>query len=408
MMKKLGIATWATAVLALVGCQEEKGPPFVIRDSTGVAIVENDHTQPAWSSTNRWSLATQPRLQMGNVPGDFNQQLYRVAHSTRLSSGAIAVANTGLGDVRLFDDQGYHIRTMRVTAVDAENAVAPVRVEELYGDSLLVFLTDRSIAVFDNEGRLARRTRPLATDVPSDPGPEMLGILDDGSLVLRVHPPQDTTGTGIATTEVELLRYRSDGSPLSSIGRFQNLTVLRGDDALVFAPVGKQALGDSTIWFGTGSGYELHEVRIDGSTRRIVRLDRPPNQVTTADTLAYRQAAVNTLSQRDGVEESAAERLAATYRFPETFPTYSDMIVDRLGNIWLKGYHWYDMGAPVRWSVFDAEGRFLGDMDIPALMEVHDIGDGYMIGRMAADRAEAVYLYELNKPPVTRLSQAVP
>jgi hypothetical protein len=370
-----------------------------VRDSAGVRIVENDYRQPEWGLTERWSLASQPRLQLGNIPGDMNHQLYRVNHSIRLSSGPIAVANTGLADIRVYDENGNLLRTMRITPVERPDQIAPVRVHELAGDSLLVYLTDHSLAVFDGQGRLGRRTRPIVTETPSDPAPELIGILRDGSLVFRAHPPQDTTGTGIGHTQVELLRYRSDGSFLGSAGLFQSLTVLRGEEALVFAPEGRQALADSTIWFGTGDAFQLHEVSVSQSTRQIVRMDRPPNPVTVADTVAYRRAAVNTL--RDTVEESTAERLVQSYRFAENFPAYSDMHVDRVGNVWLRGYHWYDLGAPISWSVFDPQGRYLGDLVIPALMEVHDIGDRYILGRMAANRAEAVYMYEIQKPGTT-------
>jgi hypothetical protein len=133
-------------------------------------------------------------------------------------------------------------------------------------------------------------------------------------------------------------------------------------------------------------------------------MDRPPSPVTVADTLAYRRAAVRTLS--DTIEESTAERLVQSYRFPETFPAYSEMRVDRVGNVWLRGYHWYDLGAPITWSVFDPEGRYLGDLPIPSLMEIHDIGDRYVLGRMAANRAEAVYLYEIQKPGITEPARA--
>src|SRR6185503_7642722 len=100
----------------------------------------------------------------------------------------------------------------------------------------------------------------------------------------------------------------------------------------------------------------------------------------------------------DSLDEATALRVVDSYRFPASFPAYSDLVVDRLGNVWLRGYHWFDLGAPIWWTVFDPEGRFLGEVKLPALMEVHDIGDGYVLGRMAANRAEGVYMYKINKP----------
>jgi hypothetical protein len=51
--------------------------------------------------------------------------------------------------------------------------------------------------------------------------------------------------------------------------------------------------------------------------------------------------------------------------------------------------------------VFDAAGRFLGDVETPSRLELHDIGDDYVLGRMSDGRgAEAAYLYSLIKPQV--------
>ena len=80
-----------------------------IQDSSGIRIATSEATRPAWSRPERWMLAGNPRLQVGNVLGDPTQQLYQVQHARRLHNGGIVVASSGLAEVRIFDAAGLHV-----------------------------------------------------------------------------------------------------------------------------------------------------------------------------------------------------------------------------------------------------------------------------------------------------------
>ncbi len=382
----------------LAGCGDTaRRQPVIVSDSAGVTVVDNDEAQGPWTQDTAWRLAATPAVQVGNVPGDSDHALYRVRHALRLRNGSIAVANGGLGDVRLYDSVGVHLRTIAMPEDEASEAIRPMRLHELPGDSLLVFLADRSVAVFDSEGSLARRSAPLSTDLVSDPPPVLEGILRNGTLLLRAYPPEDTSGTALARTHVRLLSYALDGAPLGTVGEFDHLTVLRGPGVYVFGAVGQIAAGDSTLWYGRGDRFELREVALDGSTRRSVRLNRPLAAVLSVDTAAYRYAARGELA--DTMEERAAGAVVADYRYADSFPAYAQIVVDDPGNVWVRAYQWFDLGQPLRWTVFDREGRYLGDLTMPTLMEVQHIGEDFVLGRMVDDRgAEAVSFYPLLKP----------
>src|SRR5687767_10932083 len=106
-------ARWVAAVpllARLAAC--EQGPSreaVILLDSAGVTIVDNDYQQPAWAIDARWRLSPRPRIQVGNQPTNPDQMLYRAAHTRRTSNGGIAVANRGLGDVKVFDEGGFHV-----------------------------------------------------------------------------------------------------------------------------------------------------------------------------------------------------------------------------------------------------------------------------------------------------------
>lgn len=96
------------------------------------------------------------------------------------------------------------------------------------------------------------------------------------------------------------------------------------------------------------------------------------------------------------------ERMDTTLRqsvFADTFPAYDRILVDDVGNLWVRNYQWFDMGSGYAWSVFDPVGRFLGEVRIPSLLEIYQIGPDFVLGRMATITGrEAVYEYGLLKP----------
>ena len=198
---------------------------------------------------------------------------------------------------------------------------------------------------------------------------------------MKVYLPGDTTAGDVERTRVRLLTIGTDASPLGSLGDFEDLTVLRGEGLYVFGPEGVEATADSTLWYGPGDRFELREVALDGSTRRIVRLNRAAGDVTQVDRTAYEHSAVGQL--QDSLDEAAAQAVVANFRYAERFPSYAQIAVDDGGNLWVKAYQWFGMGQPQKWTVFDRDGRFLGDLTMPTLMEVHHIGEDFVLGRMA-------------------------
>jgi hypothetical protein len=58
---------------------------------------------------------------------------------------------------------------------------------------------------------------------------------------------------------------------------------------------------------------------------------------------------------------------------------------------------------PRRWSVFDRDSRWLGDVTTPARLLVREIGADYVLGSVTDDtEVERVLVYDLVKPADTR------
>jgi hypothetical protein len=83
---------------------------------------------------------------------------------------------------------------------------------------------------------------------------------------------------------------------------------------------------------------------------------------------------------------------------PDSLPAYDRMLIDRDGALWLREYR-APADVSVAWNVFDRPGRWLARVDLPAQLDVRDIGADYLIAitRDSLD-VELVQLYRLTRP----------
>jgi hypothetical protein len=314
-----------------------------------------------------------------------------------MPDGGIVVANRGLGDVRVFDAGGYHMHTLRVVVDPTIDVGRPRRVYPLSQDSLLIYLGGGVLSLRSPERGVLEQL-PVQRPEGLEPD-EMEPALDsfaDGTLLFIGQLPLDPSLTGLQRTQMRLLRYGMDGRMIETFGDFDADTELVGDDTYVWGPSAHVAVGDSTVWYAPGDRWEIREIAPGGRTLRIFRIERPMDPVMGADRSAFRVGAVRQL--RDAGEQNA-EAVVDAYTYAETFPAWSQILVDEVGNVWARGYRWFDMGADYLWTVFDREGRYLGEVTVPYPLSVFEIGDDYVLGHMSDGRGgEAVYIYDLEKP----------
>ncbi|HSJ24704.1 MAG TPA: hypothetical protein VK929_08565 [Longimicrobiales bacterium] len=82
---------------------------------------------------------------------------------------------------------------------------------------------------------------------------------------------------------------------------------------------------------------------------------------------------------------------------PETVPAFQAIRVDHLGWYWAELFRPGE-DATAEWLVFDADGRARGIVELPGRLEVHDIGEAYILGRWTNDLdVESVRRYPLDR-----------
>jgi hypothetical protein len=193
---------------------------------------------------------------------------------------------------------------------------------------------------------------------------------------------------------VSFFRIGLDGRMLDSIGRFANQTVSDGG-LLVWGKWGWETVDRNTFYYGSADRFEIEHRAMDGRLLRIIRLARPNRPVTAGDISAWKASALEGEDARR-IPDYAAR--LERYRFAETFPAHFYLETDPAGNLWVQEYA-SDIGEGRRWSVFNPDGRYLGDVDMPERFRLFEIGTDYVLGQWRdEDEVEHVRMYPLIKP----------
>jgi hypothetical protein len=387
------------ALTAACGADGSGRGGSVARDSAGITIVENDHTRPAWESGSAWRLSAEPAVQIGTVDGDLPSQLFRVTDAKRLRDGTIAVVNSGTADVRVYDRRGLHVVTFGRRGQGPGEFGAPWVVYELSNDSLLVIDLNRTHSVFDRDRTFVRRFTLQSSDSTIISEIEPAGRFADGSLLVRGHGRSESApSSGLRRGSTKMMRFDGEGRLLGAIGEFDGQGMRYGPQGAlyVFGPWPREAAAEESMWYGRSDRFELREVGFDGRTRRLVRLDRPNRSVTQADRDAFVEASTERVRGTDR-EQILRIQLAEAMYAPE-FPAHFDLLQDDAGNLWVQDYQPFNARVERVWSVFDPDGRFLGDVDVPAGVTVTHIGDDFLLGIWRDEfDVEYVRLYDLEK-----------
>ena len=113
--------------------------------------------------------------------------------------------------------------------------------------------------------------------------------------------------------------------------------------------------------------------------------------------VAWRETTLESYGQKLSADE--ARRLVSRIPVPAARPEYSGLVLDRLGNLWVRRGPTSEGGPrATEYLVFDRTGALLGSLLLPP-MRVLEIGADYIIG-VHEDELEVQYVqtFELVKP----------
>jgi len=159
------------------------------------------------------------------------------------------------------------------------------------------------------------------------------------------------------------------------------------------------------FYYGFGDQYAIRVYSPTGQLQSIVRRAWTPIPVTAADwedwVVEWSELWIK--STGDSAKKEMLELRDSPYAL--TMPAFSQFIPDHIGRLWVREAHYQDAisagsltDPPVvgsKWSVFDPQGVWLGDVTMPKDFQPHDIGADYVLGKKRIDGVSKVVQYAL-------------
>jgi len=409
----LAAAIGLMLTLALAACGEAAAPTAEagnsVRDSAGIQIVES--TAPVWSDARGWHLDDTPRLDIGRLDGPDETQFFQVSAATRLSDGSFVLGSIGSHDLRRFTAQGAHLWTVGREGEGPGEFVGLTEVVAGPGDTILTYdFRQRRFSRFAPDGSFID-SRSL--DGPSESGFGFVEtLMPDGGAVFtwsefdREGGPPSEGEIRRDTINVHVVDPGSEGSvELGTFPGTETVVLQSGETEggftiaigpTPFARSTQLAGGASGVWLGDTDRFEIRRFGIHGGLEAIIRRSWTPVEL---DDALIQRAIDEELEDADDDDQRRFVRTRwESVPTPETLPAFEAIEVDRLGNAWVQQFEIPGV-AERTWSVFDSDGRWLGDVVFPDRFRPLEIGDDYVLGRFGDELdVEHIQIWELVKP----------
>jgi len=392
---RFGVRT-PLVLLIVLAC----GRPGARADSTGTRFAAN--AAPAWKDGHGWKLASTPLSVIGEADGAPAYQLGHVWDAVVISDTVVVIADRGTRQVRYFSTRGNHLRTVGGTG-DGPGEFRWIDWMGERGDTVVVWDSFAArVTLLRPDGTVARTLRVVAAAHDVHPA---VGLLPDGSLVLRVPTPQAEIKKGKWIEPASYLRVSTiDGAKVGQVGPLvlgERFTRFEGRNSVtanvIFGRRGIVATAPSGVLTGTGDHFELTLRHPDGTPVRTIGRRHSPTAASASVIEAYRQQLVNTsdLATIDPMMAQVQRRLFAELPHRDTLPAITRALVDGRGNVWMEEFR-IDEKATGTWSVFDPGGRWLGQVQTPAGVKVLSISHNAVLGLTKdEDDIEHVVVYPL-------------
>lgn len=394
------------ASMAMTGCGGEGAsiPTATVRDSAGITITENPGV--AVPGGGGWSVASEPDLVIGSFDGPEAEQLYRVRGAARLPDGRIALGNEGSHDIRFFNPDGSFSHSVGGEG-EGPGEFSSVLLAGLWGDTLVVIdRRQKRVSLLHPEEGFVRSFN-VADGVVTYP---LTGwVFDTGSVLFQDLPMDEAGGfaDGFSRSPVPYSSCDTEGEALTDFGRLpgsEMVTVTQQTDhgiatmvsSVPFGKDPKTTVGGDHFYFGSHDAYEIYVFRSDGGLERVIRVAHEPVPVTEADFSAYVEEAVGAVSDNDQARSRRSD-LEAMPRV-ETRPPHGDLYADTEGYLFVENYV---MPGDERKgvTVFDPGGRLAGGFELPADLQVLEVGPDYLLARYQDElEVEYVRMYRLTRP----------
>ena len=393
-MKPRGAASVLCALLPVAASGSCAGE----RDATGL-------------SAPHWFVDSIPSVAIGGPDERLEYIVYGVAGASRLSDGRIVVASQAASQVKYFDQQGNHLRTVGGAGRGPGEFEAILAAFRLPRDTLLVVSREPGLTWLAPNGDYVRSLRVSIWGLERHRcriSESAFHSVGDGRLVTTFDDNLGTPGcppVGEGPHRVSTLIELQDHQAPS----FDTVAILPGTErnGIWYRVFGRLALltaGSGRV-VATDSGSDtIWAWQLDDDQRQAWRAPFRAEQVHFD--------ATRPTSRRYTL--GSGRTMLREYSYPDSYPTTGRLLLDGLGNLWVMAYpateeplesidlaQWYsfrveDDGA--RWRVLDPRGELVAQVRTPPGLYPIEIGQDYVLG-ISKDEydVEAVQLHGLSR-----------
>lgn len=380
---------------AFAGCDRGADAPSAAWAGTidtlpsGRVVVTNT-ARPTWGDGEGWTVTED--LRIGSLDELGPTQFGQILGLDVDDYGRIWVLESQANEIRVFGADGAHVRTIGRDGGGPGEFAGPAHAE--FGPDGNFWVPDprnNRVSVIDTTGTFVTSHR-MEGGFFISPWPG--GFDMDGRYYLPIPHAYGDGEFGIA-----IVRYTTELAALDTIPQLRNPNPPRrfelvspdGDGSLIATVPFSAGLTtyrspQGTMWGLMTGDYRMFEVSAAGDTVRTIQARYDPLPVTAAD----RGAAIEGLSwfvdQGGRVDPSL---------LPDSKPAAWSLFVDEMGRIWVDRIT--DDPGGRDFDVFDAEGRFLGPISLPARLPFQNTR------RVVGDRIYGVTQDDLGVSYVVRM-----
>ena len=166
--------------------------------------------------------------------------------------------------------------------------------------------------------------------------------------------------------------------------------------AVLFSPFTHARAHGSNLYLADSEEFWIEEVAPDGTLLRRFGRAWEPVKIGRGFRSSYREQRVDAAPAS---RRAAIRREMARAVFADRFPAHDgELIVDPDDNLWVG--HVLTPDDPGRvWSVFDADGRWLGELTVPTGLRITDVGADGVVGVWRdPDGTQTIRRFALIKP----------
>lgn len=389
---RLSLSAGAALVAACGGDGSPSADDGSVRDSAGVAIVENTR-EGAWAEEGGWTA--EEVLTIGEAAGDPSYQFGQIVALDVMSDGRIAVLDGQVQRIQIYGSDGRYERTIGGPGSGpGEFSGAPATLLVGRGDTIIVpDMGNQRISLIPPEGNPS--SFPLQMDQGIPIGFKMAG---DGALISQ-RRPMNFGNPSARTAENDLiLKQAYDGTVTDTL-----LTPKRGGTFemgeggprfVLFAPEPQWAmLTEDRLAYASNDVYRINVYGPGGELERIITFPHEQRPVTEADQRVIRALMRRTMEE-SGAPQQAIDQMLGAVSFAPHWPAFAQLRSGPDGTLWVQRVNdlesmsederenWnpqLDQGAP-EWDVFEADGRYGGVLELPARFTPFTVEQDHVYG----------------------------